>query len=166
MRAYVGVGSNLGDRWANLVRAARGLRAEPRLALVRASRVWDTPPLGPPQPRYLNAVLEVEAEVPASALLDALQRVELAAGRRRRRGGARWAARNLDLDLLLFGDQVIRRPGLVVPHPEMASRRFVLAPLAELCPERRVPGTGRTVAELLALAPADDGVPVGIYPLR
>jgi 2-amino-4-hydroxy-6-hydroxymethyldihydropteridine diphosphokinase len=163
MRAYVGVGSNLGDRWANLARAARGLRAEPRLALVRASRVWDTPPLGPPQPRYLNAVLEVEAAGPAQALLEALLRIERAAGRRR--GGARWAARTLDLDLLLFGEEVIRRPGLAVPHPEMASRRFVLAPLAELDAERIVPGTGRTVAELLAALPADGSAPVGIYPL-
>ncbi|HEY6005437.1 MAG TPA: 2-amino-4-hydroxy-6-hydroxymethyldihydropteridine diphosphokinase [Anaeromyxobacter sp.] len=162
MRAYVGVGSNLGDRWASLVRAARGLRAEPRLALLRASRVWDTPPLGPPQPRYLNAVLEVEAGAPPEALLDALLRIEGAAGRRR--GGARWAARTLDLDLLLFGDEVIRRPGLVVPHPEMASRRFVLAPLAELGAGRIVPGTGRTVAELLAATPADGSAPVGLYP--
>jgi 2-amino-4-hydroxy-6-hydroxymethyldihydropteridine diphosphokinase len=163
MRAWIGVGSNLGDRWANLAAAARGLRGEPRAALVRASRVWDTPPLGPPQPRYLNAVLEVEAAGTAEALLAALQRIERGALRSRR--GARWVARTLDLDLLLFGDEVIRRPGLVVPHPGIASRRFVLSPLAELCPERRVPGTGATVAELLAQVPADDSAPVGLYPL-
>ena len=163
MRAYVGVGTNLGDRWANLARAARALRAEPRVALLRASRVWDTAPVGPPQPRYLNAVLEVESSGPARALLDALLRIERAAGRRR--GVARWTARTLDLDLLLFDDDVIDEPGLVVPHPAMTSRRFVLAPLAELCPDRSVPGTGRTVAELLAAAPADDAAPVGIYPV-
>ena len=163
MRAYVGVGSNLGDRWANLAFAARGLRAEPRVALLRASRVWDTAPVGPPQPRYLNAVLEVEAGVPARALLDALLRIERAAGRLR--GTARWTARTLDLDLLLYGDAELRAPGLVVPHPAMATRRFVLAPLAELCPERLVPGTGRTVAGLLALATGGDAVPVGIYPV-
>lgn len=162
MRAYVGVGSNLGDRWANLAFAARALRAEPRVALLRASRVWDTAPVGPPQPRYLNAVLEVEAGVPARALLAALLRIERAAGRKR--GPARWTARTLDLDLLLFGDEVVDEPGLVVPHPALASRRFVLAPLAELCPERTVPGTGRTVAELLALAPAEDVAPAGLYP--
>lgn len=162
MRAYVGVGSNLGDRWANLAFAARALRAEPRVVLLRASRVWDTAPVGPPQPRYLNAVLEVEAEGPARALLDALLRTERAAGRRR--GAARWTARTLDLDLLLFGDEVVDEPGLVVPHPAMTSRRFVLAPLAELCPERTVPGTGHTVAELLALAPAEDVAPAGLYP--
>lgn len=163
MRAYVGIGSNLGDRWGHLALAARALRATPRAAVVRASRVWDTAPLGPPQPRYLNAVLELDAELPAEALLSALQDAERAGGRVR--AGARWSARTLDLDLLLYGDEVIRRPRLTVPHPELAHRRFVLEPLAELAPDRLVPGTGRTVAELLARAPPADAVPVGRYPL-
>ena len=162
MRAYVGVGTNLGDRWANLVLAARALRGEPRVAVLRASRVWDTAPVGPPQPRYLNAVLELEAARPARELLDALLRIERSAGRHR--GPARWTARTLDLDLLLYGDAPVRGPGLVVPHPGLAARRFVLEPLAELCPERVVPGTGRTVAELLAAAAPADVVPVGLYP--
>ncbi len=164
MRAYVGVCTNLGDRWANLARGARGLRAAPRVAPLRASRGWDTPPLGPPQPRYLNAVVEVEAELPPEALLAALQRIERAAGRVR--GGARWGARTLDLDLLLFGDLVLERPGLSLPHRGMGRRRFVLAPLAELAPGLVVPGTGRSVAELLEGVPADDAAPIGIYPLR
>lgn len=162
MRAYVAVGSNLGDRWGKLAAAARGLRAEERIALVRASRVFDAAPMGPPQPRYLNAALELETELPGAALLAALRRVERASGRVR--GGVRWSARTLDLDLLLLGDQVIRTVELVVPHPGLASRRFVLAPLAELCPGRIVPGTGRTVAELLAAAPPADLVPIGLYP--
>ncbi len=162
MRAYVGVGSNLGDRWANLAQAARELRREPMVALVRSSRVWDAAPLGPPQPRYLNAVLELEAELPPVALLATLQRIERNAGRVRT--GVRWAARTLDLDLLLYGDEVIRRPRLVVPHPGLVVRRFVLAPLAELCPDRVVPGTGRTVAQLLALLPPEDLAPAGRYP--
>ncbi len=162
MRAYVGVGSNLGDRWAKLALAARRLEAEPRVALVRASHVYDTAAVGPPQPRYLNAVLEVESALPAQALFAVLQLTENAAGRRRT--GARWSARTLDLDLLLFGDQVIRRPGLVVPHPEIPNRRFVLAPLAELCPDRVVPGTGQTVAQLLARAPASEIARAGLYP--
>ena len=161
MRAYVGVGSNLGDRWANLALAARALRAEPRLALLRASRVYDAAPLGPPQPRDLNAVLAVVWGAPAPALLEVLQQVERAAGRWR---GIRWGARTLDLDLLLLEDEVIRRPGLVVPHPGLATRRFVLAPLAELCPERVVPGTVRTVAELLARVAPEDVVRVGLFP--
>ena len=163
MRAFVAVGTNLGDRWARLVSAGRALREAPGVAVVRASRVWDTAPLGPPQPRYLNAVLELEALGPAPALLRVLERVERAGGRRRT--AVRWAARTLDLDLLLFGDEVIRTPRLVVPHPALVARRFVLAPLAELCPERVVPGTGRTVAQLLALVPREDVLPVGLYPM-
>ena len=163
MRVHVGVGSNLGDRWANLALAARELRAEPRVAIARASRVWDAAPLGPPQPRYLNAVLELETGLPAAALLDVLRAAEDAAGRKRQ--GPRWSARTLDLDLLLYGDEVVRTPSLVVPHPGIVSRRFVLAPLAELCPDRVVPGTGCTVARLLALAAPEDLVPAGLYPL-
>ena len=161
MRAFVGVGSNLGDRWAWLGLAARALRATPGVALVRASRVWDSAPVGPPQPRYLNAVLELETSLPPRRLLQALREVERAAGRQRR---LRWGARTLDLDLLLYGDRSVAEPGLGVPHPAMASRRFVLAPLAELCPGRIVPGTGATVAELLAMAPPLDLRPVGGYP--
>jgi 2-amino-4-hydroxy-6-hydroxymethyldihydropteridine diphosphokinase len=163
MRAYVGVGSNLGDRWSHLAHAAKALRAEPRISLVRASRVWDAAPLGPPQPRYLNAALEIETEMPAPALLALLQLIERGAGRKRT--GVRWSARTLDLDLLLYGDEVIRLPQLVVPHPGLVVRRFVLAPLAELCPERIVPGTGRTIAQLLALVPPEDVVPAGLYPM-
>ncbi|HSD20965.1 MAG TPA: 2-amino-4-hydroxy-6-hydroxymethyldihydropteridine diphosphokinase [Anaeromyxobacter sp.] len=163
MRAYVGVGTNLGDRWANLAHAARAFRAEPRIAVLRASHVYDTAPLGPPQPRYLNAVLELEAELPAPKLLEVLQRIERSRGRRRT--GVRWTARTLDLDLLLAGDAVIRGPDLAVPHPGLASRRFVLQPLAELCPDQVVPGTGHTVAQLLAEAPEGDVEAVGIYPL-
>lgn len=163
MLSYVGVGSNLGDRWANLALAARALREEPRVAVVRASRVYDTAPIGPPQPRYLNAVLELDTALTAQALFAVLQLVERAAGRKRT--AVRWAARTLDLDLLLHGDEVIRRPALVVPHPGIVSRRFVLAPLAELCPERVVPGTGLDVAALLARAPAADLACAGLYPL-
>jgi len=162
MRAYVGVGSNLGDRWGNLALAARALRAAPRVSLARASRVWETDPIGPPQPRYLNAVLELEVVGPAGPLLGLLQEIERTAGRRR--DGPRWSARTLDLDLLLFGDEVIREPELVVPHPGLVARRFVLAPLAELCPDRVVPGTGQTVAQLLVLAPPGGVTPAGLYP--
>jgi 2-amino-4-hydroxy-6-hydroxymethyldihydropteridine diphosphokinase len=163
VRAYVGVGSNLGDRWAHLATAATFLRRSPRVALVRASRVYDTAPIGPPQPRYLNAVLELETELPPRALHAVLQMAENAAGRRR--VGGRWTARTLDLDLLLYGDEVIVDRKLRVPHPELVVRRFVLAPLAELCPERVVPGTGLSVAALLARAPRDDVTAVGLYPV-
>lgn len=162
MRAYVGVGSNLGDRWANLALAARMLRGEPHVSFLRASRVYDSAPLGPPQPRYLNAALELEAVGTPGALLAILHEVERAAGRQRT--PVRWSARTLDLDLLLYGDEVLRAPDLVVPHPGLVARRFVLAPLAELCPDRVVPGTGKTVAQLLALVPPEDLVVSGLYP--
>jgi len=161
MRAYVGVGTNLGDRWAHLALAARALSAAPRVALVRASRVLDTAPLGPPQPRFLNAALELETGLTPRALLRLLQAIEAEA---LRRPSVRWGPRSLDLDLLLAGDLTLAEPGLVLPHPGLASRRFVLQPLAELCGERVVPGTGRTVAALLASAPPWDGRDAGLYP--
>jgi 2-amino-4-hydroxy-6-hydroxymethyldihydropteridine diphosphokinase len=163
VRVYIGVGSNLGDRWAKLALAARELRAAKRLNLVAASRVYDAAPLGPPQPRYLNAALELETELPALEVLDLLQRIEETGGRVR--GPERWGPRTLDLDLLLYGDEVVRVPRLVVPHAGLAVRRFALAPLSELCPDRVVPGTGRTVAQLLALVAPEDVRTCGLYPL-
>ena len=164
MRAYVGVGTNLGDRWSNLALAARLLRAAPRVALVRASRVWDTEPVGPPQPRYLNAVLELETARPPEALLELLRQAEGAA-LRRRRSEVRWGARTLDLDLLVQGAEIRRTPTLTLPHPELARRRFVLVPLAELRPDLPVPGTGATVSALLAAAPPQQLRPAGLYPV-
>ena len=162
MRAYVAVGSNLGDRWGRLAQAARALRSAPGVAVLRASRVWDTAPIGPPQPRYLNAVLEIETTRTPASLLALLREVERAAGRTR---NVHWGARTLDLDLLLFGDLVVREPGLTLPHPGLAGRRFVLAPLAELRPELPVPGADASVGRLLEEAPELDLSPVGGYPL-
>jgi 2-amino-4-hydroxy-6-hydroxymethyldihydropteridine diphosphokinase len=162
MRAYVGVGSNLGDRWQTFALAAQRLRAEPRVALVRASRVYDAAPMGPPQPRYLNAVLELETALPPLDLLAILQEVERAGGRKR---GTHWGARTLDLDLLLHGTEVVRTPELVLPHPGIVSRRFVLEPLDELCPDLVVPGVGVTVHRLKEAAPPFDLEPAGLYPL-
>ena len=161
MRAYVGVGSNLGDRWSRLCLAARSLDAHPLVAVTRASRVWDSEPIGPPQPRYLNAVLELDTALTPPALLALLRRVELEGGRRR---GPRWGPRALDLDLLLYEGRILRTPTLTVPHPAIARRRFVLEPLAELCPRAAVPGTGATVAELLAAAPPLHLSLAGPYP--
>jgi 2-amino-4-hydroxy-6-hydroxymethyldihydropteridine diphosphokinase len=139
MRAYVGVGTNLGDRWANLAHAARAFRAEPRVALLRASRVYDTAPLGPPQPRYLNAVLELEAELPAPKLLEVLQRVERSRGRRR--DGVRWTARTLTRSSARRrrGDP---RPDLAGAAPRLASRRFSSSPRRAV-PDQVVPAPGR-----------------------
>jgi 2-amino-4-hydroxy-6-hydroxymethyldihydropteridine diphosphokinase len=162
MRAHLGVGSNLGDRWGNLALAARELRRTPGLTVTGASRVYETEPLGPaPQPRYLNAVLELETRLAPPAVLFHLLRIEQVALRRR---AIRWGARTLDLDLLLCEDLVLRTPELTVPHPALVARRFVLAPLAELCPDRTVPGTGATVSELLRRAPPQQVIAAGRYP--
>jgi 2-amino-4-hydroxy-6-hydroxymethyldihydropteridine diphosphokinase len=180
VRAYVAVGTNLGDRWRHLALAARALRAVPRTAVVRASAVHDTAPMGPSQPRFLNAVLELETGLPPEPLLDAMLAIEQAALRRRE---LRWGPRTLDLDLVLHGTAVISGPRLKLPHPGLAARRFVLTPLAELAPELVVPGSACgvpgsdggvvpgsasmacTVSELLLKAPAHDMVRVGLYPL-
>jgi len=161
VRAYVGVGSNLGDRWGHLALARRELRRAPGLKVLRASRVYDTRALDPRQPRYLNAALELETALPPERLLAELLAVERVALRRRE---VRWSARTLDLDLLLYEDLILRTPRLTLPHPELRVRRFVLGPLAELCPGRCVPGSGVTVKELLGAAPPHDLHEVGLYP--
>ena len=141
--AYVGFGSNLGDREA----AIRG--AAERLGIRRLSALRETEPWGPVagQPRFLNAVGELETELPPRELLERLLATERAFGRVR--GGAvRFGPRTLDLDLLLYGEERLDGPDLTVPHPRLHERAFVLAPLAELAPELEVPGRGQ-VQELL-----------------
>ena len=161
MRAYVGVGTNLGDRWAHLALAARAFRGVPDISILRASQVYDNQALDPQQPRFLNAVLELETTLTPERLLTTLFEIEEKARRRR---DVRWSARTLDLDLLLYEDLIVQTAELTLPHPGLPARRFVLEPLAELCPQRVVPGIGATVAELLRAAPAHDMQPVGLYP--
>jgi 2-amino-4-hydroxy-6-hydroxymethyldihydropteridine diphosphokinase len=145
MIAYVGLGSNLGDREGNLTRALALLE---RVGSVRPSSIRETDPIGvTEQPKFLNAVAEVETEVPARELLDRLLAIELELGRDRA-AETRWGPRTIDLDLLLYGDETIDEPGLTVPHPRLAERRFVLEPLHELEPGLILPD-GRAVRELL-----------------
>lgn len=151
-RAFVGLGSNLGDRPSHLARARAGLAELPGTRLVAASSVLETPALRPPEdpsprPAFLNQVVELDTTLAPSALLDALKSLEVALGRT---PAARWESRVIDLDLLLHGEHTVHTPPLVVPHPELHRRRFVLAPLAELAPAFRHPTLQRTVAELLA----------------
>jgi 2-amino-4-hydroxy-6-hydroxymethyldihydropteridine diphosphokinase len=144
--AYIGIGANLG-RPAVQVKAA--VAALSRLGKLRASSLWRSEPLGgePGQPWFVNAVVELELAGSPGECLAQLQALERAAGRPA--DHAHFAPRTLDLDLLLFGDEVSARPELRLPHPGLARRRFVLAPLAELAPELVPPGETRTVAALL-----------------
>jgi len=140
--AYVGLGSNLGDRESTIRRAAELIGA------ARLSPVFETEPWGfRDQPSFLNAAAEVETTLTPRAFLTHLLDVERRLGRQRI--GPHWGPRTIDLDLLLFGDERISEPGLDVPHPLMLERRFVLEPLAALAPDQEIPGNG-TVSEALA----------------
>ncbi len=149
VRAYIGVGSNLGNRSATIARAVLMLARVPDVRVRRRSKVRRTAAVGSPGPHYLNCVVEIDCTLAPRELLRALQSIETRLGRTR---PYRWAPRTIDLDVLLFGNLVVRTRALTVPHPRLASRRFVLEPLAELRPLLRVPGSGRTVRRLLSEA--------------
>ena len=148
-RAFVGLGSNLGEREVTLRAAVKRLRVLPETEVVRVSSFRDTAPEGyTDQPRFLNAAAELNTGLTARALLGSLLELERAFGRDRA-ASPPMGPRTLDLDLLLYGDQTIDEPLLTVPHPHLHERRFVLEPLAELDPDLVVPGQG-PVGALLA----------------
>jgi len=140
-RAYVGLGANLGDRERMLRAAVDALAAEEGIEVVSVSTLRETEPVGVGgQPRFLNGAAELETTLTARELLDRLLALEQRFGRVRIPG--EHGPRTLDLDLLLYGGEVIDEPGLTVPHPRLHERRFVLEPLAELAPGLVVPGRG------------------------
>jgi 2-amino-4-hydroxy-6-hydroxymethyldihydropteridine diphosphokinase len=140
--AYVGLGSNLGDREATIRAAIAALSG-----IVAVSELRETDPVGvTEQPAFLNGAVALETELSPRELLESLLAVERELGRERRE---RWGPRTIDLDLLLYGTETVDEPGLTVPHPHLHERRFALEPLVELDPELVVPGRGR-VRDLLA----------------
>jgi 2-amino-4-hydroxy-6-hydroxymethyldihydropteridine diphosphokinase len=150
-RAYVGVGSNLGDRRATIDRALVELDAAPSVQVVAVSTLRETAPVGYlDQPPFLNGAAALETTLAPAALLELLLDVERRLGRVRG-AGPRFGPRTLDLDLLLYDDETLEEPGLVVPHPRLHERAFVLEPLAELDPSLEVPGKGRVSALLAGL---------------
>lgn len=152
--AFIGLGANLGEPRRQMEQALALLADTPEVEVLQVSRFYRTPPLGPPgQPWYVNAVARVRTRLAPEELLRVLHQVEQTLGRVR---GERWGPRIIDLDLLLYNGEILEGPDLVVPHPEMQRRAFVLGPLAEIAPQARHPVLNKTVAELwAALEPAE-----------
>lgn len=146
-KAYLGIGSNMGDRESCIDGAIRALKAHPQIRLTRVSDLLETAPYGGvEQEDFLNGALEVETLLTPEELLEALHDVEDAAGRKRT---LRWGPRTLDLDVLFYDKLVYESDTLVIPHPDMENRRFVLEPLCTLAPHYRHPVLEKTVAQLL-----------------
>jgi len=153
-RAYIGIGSNLADPRRQVERAIDELAQLPHTRLLASSRLYRSAPLGPvEQPDYINAVAALDSDLAAHAVLDELLRIEVTHGRVR--GSDRWGPRTLDLDLLLYGDAVINDGRLIVPHPGLAQRNFVLYPLRDIAPDLVIPGDG-TVSAAAARCPRHD----------
>ena len=148
-RAYIGIGSNLGDRRANALEAIHRIGELPSTRVVRASSLYESEPLGNAKTWFVNSVIEVETELASDAMLKRTKAIEEAMGRKRVKG-KRWGSRIIDLDILLWNHEVIQKRNLKIPHPEMHKRRFVLLPLAELAPMAIHPHLGQTVSALLA----------------
>ncbi len=150
MKAYVGLGSNLGERETTIRTAVDELSRLPDTQLVQISSLYDTAPVGEAeQPNFLNAVAVLETGLDAPSLFWNMLLIERRLGRVRQ-PGRRFAPRTIDLDLLLFGDEAIDLPDLKVPHPELPRRAFVLVPLVEVDPHAVHPGLGLSMRELLS----------------
>lgn len=149
--AYIGLGSNLDDPLAQVKRAFAELADIPQTSLLARSSIYSSHAVGPEQPDYINAVALLDTQLAPLALLDALQAIEQAHQRVRVQ---HWGPRTLDLDLLLYGDQIIAEERLRVPHPYLTQRSFVLYPLADITPTLQLPD-GTLLAALLSRCPAD-----------
>ena len=160
VRACIGLGANLGDAEGAVRGAFTALDALPGSRLLARSRLYRTPAWGrTDQPSFINAAAVLDTTLTPQALLQALLEIERGAGRTRDGDAGRWGPRVLDLDLLLYGDQVLDEAGLQVPHPYLHARAFVLVPLAEVAPAAGIPGHGSVAAALAAVDAA------GVEPL-
>ena len=159
--AFIALGSNLGDRLAYLRHGVLALETHPHVTITDKSRIFETGPVGGPdnQGKYLNAVVQLETTLGARDLLNTLLEIERVEGRVR---VTRWGPRTLDLDVLLYGLEVIDEPGLTVPHPRLHERAFVLEPLSDLAPGLEVPGLGVTVSKLRSGVDASDVWPTDL----
>lgn len=151
--AYLGLGSNLGDRAQNLGRALRLLGDS--VSVLRVSSLYETDPVGPEQPNFYNIACEIETALEPRELLEIVKDIERQVGRSP--GAERWGPREIDIDILLYGDELVDEKGLTVPHPRMLERAFVLVPLAEIASRVRYPGRAETISELAQVV-GDEGV--------
>ena len=147
-RVYVGLGSNLGDRKANIREAEERLVQLPHTRIVKTSSLYESEPHGNAKTWFINSVLELETEFEPEELLKRTRAIEATMGRKRVKG-KRWGSRIIDIDLLLMDNQTVNKRTLKIPHPEMHKRRFVLMPLAELAPHVTHPHLGTSMSELL-----------------
>lgn len=148
-RAFIGIGSNLGDRKANYLEAIDRIVTIPKTRILKQSSVYESEPHGNAKTWFVNAVVEIETESSADDLLKKLKAIETAMGRKRVKG-KRWGSRIIDLDILFFNNEVIQKRTLKIPHPEVPNRRFVLAPMSELAPQLIHPRLALTISEMLA----------------
>ncbi|HYD50804.1 MAG TPA: 2-amino-4-hydroxy-6-hydroxymethyldihydropteridine diphosphokinase [Terriglobales bacterium] len=147
-RAFIGIGSNLGDRKANFFEAIQRISQIKNTRVLKQSSLYESEPHGDAKTWFVNGVIEIETECLPEALLKKLLEIETTMGRKRV-SGKRWGARIIDLDLLLYNSQIIEKRNLTVPHPEIQNRRFVLNPLSELAPQLIHPKLSKSVSELL-----------------
>jgi 2-amino-4-hydroxy-6-hydroxymethyldihydropteridine diphosphokinase len=146
-RVFIGLGSNLGDRSEFLMRALKEIRNLGGTDLKNSSSIYDTEPVGnKAQPQFLNMVVELESALPARELLQKIKHIERVLGRKE---SERWGPREIDLDLLYYGGEIVNDAELKLPHPEIANRRFVLVPMKEIAPDFVDPLHKRTIGELL-----------------
>lgn len=168
---YVALGANLGDREESFAGVIEAIEKDSDLALVCASSIFETEPVGPPgQDFYLNAVVALRVRLDPFELLTRLHAIERAMGRDRRAESERWGPRELDLDILFFGDRQIETPTLVVPHARAHERNFVMEPLSEIAPGLIHPRLGITAAEIARSLPDLGGAYVWsgptVWPMR
>jgi 2-amino-4-hydroxy-6-hydroxymethyldihydropteridine diphosphokinase len=146
MEIYLSLGSNVGDRKKTILTAVELLANTPTFENIHISNFYITEPYGLSRQRdFVNCVLKLESSVSARELLNRIQEIELRLGRTRT---VRWGERTIDIDILFFGDKIIQEPDLVIPHPGIQKRSFVLKPLCELCPDLIHPLLGRTIKSL------------------